>query len=93
MPNATTKSVTVTYLPLNTPADMGNALNAALTVGYRGSVSASKDAQGTENWLIELNGPGNPDPVQAPLGNVLVWDGTYLKAMTQAQFTAGYTPA
>jgi hypothetical protein len=91
MPNATTKSISVTYFPLDTPADMGNALSAALTVGYRGSISASTDAQGTANWMIELNGPGNPDPVQAPLGNVLVWDNTYLKTMTQAQFTAGYT--
>lgn len=92
MPNATTKPVTITYLPLDTPADMGNALSAALTIGYRGTISASLDAQGTATWLIELNGPGNPEPVQAPLGNVLVWDATYVKTMTAAQFTAGYTP-
>lgn len=92
MPNATTNSITVTYLPLDTPASLGDALAAALTIDYRGSISASKNAQGVATWLIELNGPGNPDPVQAPLGDVLVWDGTYLKAMTPAQFAAGYTP-
>lgn len=92
VPSATTKPVTVTYVLLNTPADMGNALNTALGIGYRGKVEAYQDGANGNKWHIELNGPGNPTPVGAGLGDVLIWDPPRLASMSQTDFTVKFTP-
>lgn len=91
MPSATTKPVNVTYIPLDTPADMGNALSLALGIGYRGTIEAYADSASNEVWHIQLIGPGNPLPVNAALGDVLIWDATSLTSMTQAVFLTKYT--
>lgn len=92
MPSATTKPQTVTYFALNTPGDLGEALNTALAIGYRGKVEAYPDGNGNAVWHIELNGPGNPSPVVAGLGDVFTWDGLRLESMAQDAFSAKYTP-
>lgn len=91
MPSATTNPISVTYVLLNTPSDMGNALDTALTIGYRGKVEAYTDEAGTEVWHIELNGPGNSTPVGAGLTDVLIWDGARLESMSQTEFATKYT--
>lgn len=90
VPSATTKPVTVTYVQLNTPSDMGNALDTALTIGYQGTLAAYKDQAGNPVWHIELRGPGNPTGVNAGLGDVLIWDGATLNSMSQTVFTTKY---
>ena len=97
--SATPNPVEVTCIPLGTPADLGNALNAALSFGYRGTVSVHLNGMEQPVWLVELNGPGNVDqlgrevPVHATLGDVFVWDQTKLDAMTQEAFDVKYSPA
>jgi hypothetical protein len=92
MPSATTKPVSVTYVPLNSPSDLGDALNTALSIGYRGKLEAYTDpTTGNAVWRLELNGPGNPTPVNAGLGDVLIWDETSLASMSQTVFADKYT--
>lgn len=91
MPTATTKPTTVSFWKLTTPEEMGTALSKVLAFGYRGAIQAFKDDKGTDVWRLELNGPGNPVPVVAGLGDVLIKDGASLTTMSQQAFTDKYT--
>jgi len=91
MPQAHTRVTEVSYFPLQAGTDVTSALHAALTIGYRGSVSAYMDG-GVEVWSIELNGPGNPQPVKGCTGDVFVWNGSSLLSMPEVDFLARYTP-
>ena len=104
MPNATTKTNPVVYLPVGSVADIGNAAAAALTINYTVHVYAERvTVPGTggapdttkDVWTIVLTGSNNPDGVSATMGDVFVWhpDLLYLEAMTQAKFSSLYTPA
>jgi len=58
---------------LDSPAAMMEALEFALTVGYRGQAGGYvKD--GEQVWLLELNGPGSGKSIPATLGQVVVWN-------------------
>lgn len=94
MPQATCNLVDIMFIPLDTPADMGNALDHALGIGYRGSVSAFA-FNGAEHWRIELNGPGNAQPLIAGMGDVFVWREVsgFLSAMTKDAFNQTFTVA
>jgi len=91
MPQAYTKVTEVTYFPITSAAELAAALDAALTIGYRGSVSAYMDGD-TEVWGIELNGPGNSAPVKGAIGDVFVWNGSALASMREVDFQARYNP-
>ncbi len=92
MPQAEIKPATVDYDPLETAAQMGAALGYALGRGYRGSVQGYTDSMGVLVLRIEVNGPGNPQPVTAAAGDVLVWDGSRYEAMNATEFLARATP-
>jgi hypothetical protein len=99
MPVATTKPVVVTYFPLATSADCAAALEAALTIGFRGSVSGYMNAT-TPVWVVELSGGplsqkavmvSDGESTRPPtVGDVFVWDGTHLLCFTAAAFAAAY---
>ena len=92
MPQATSKPEQITFFPLSSPIDLGNALNASLGIGYRGTISAFKNLDGTDVWSVELNGPGNPQPVYASLNYVFIWHGTpgFLESLTGPRFLELY---
>lgn len=91
MPSVTTK-ITITYFSIASPGDMADALVAAMGMGYRGKIDAYQNPLDEEDvWSLELHGPANPNPVVCTFGDVLVWDGTYLKVMPLSDFTAIYT--
>ena len=91
MPTCTTIPTTATYYPLSDPAELATALAAAIDFGYRGTIVAHEDPLTTQTvWSLELNGPGNPFPVTVTVGDVIVWDGTVVYAMTAEVFTTKY---
>lgn len=70
--SAKTVQLDVVIVTLDTYDDMGGALQAALGVGYWGTITAHR-SDGTDMWGVELHGPGNPTPVQAKMGERLIW--------------------
>ena len=94
MPEATTKPVTVTYFTCTTARDFADVLSFIVAHNYRGTLAAYIDGKSNaEMWTFEANGPGNPSPVTATLGDVITWDGTRLDVMTQVAFTERCTIA
>lgn len=93
MPQATTKTIEVTYLPITSPTDMADALVAALSIGYSGGITAIRDNNGAVAWSMEVTGPGNPTAAKARIGDVYVWDGHYVTVMQADEFADKYTPA
>lgn len=101
MPVATTKPVAVTYFPLTTSADCAAALEAALTIGFRGTVGAYM-SDGGALWAVELSGGplsqkavmvDDGGTIRPPtIGDVYVWDGSRLSCHTLAAFESAYTP-
>lgn len=101
MPQAMTKPVEVTYFPLIDASACAAALDAALTIGFRGSVGAWMNGD-TEIWTVELSGGPldqkavlvvDGDTARPPtVGDIYVWNGTRLQCFTAAQFDAAYTP-
>lgn len=90
MPSARTKPADVIYLPVRDINEMVQALSGALTIGYRGQIMAYLDVSQQPKWQLELNGPNGTAPVIANLGDVLVWDSTFLRRMTIDEFVAAY---
>jgi hypothetical protein len=91
MPTARTKPAEVTYLPVRDITEMVNALAGALTIGYRGQISAYIDPKTSEPiWQLELHGPEGVKPVISGLGSVLVWENTFLRSLTIDEFSGSY---
>lgn len=91
MPLAQTISKEIEYLPLDTPAAIGEALALAITCGYRGNTSVFADAQGNQLWQIELHSPDDR-MITAKMGDVIICDEGALVTMSEVEFLTKYTP-
>lgn len=90
MGTARTKPTNVTYLPARDINEMVQALSAALTIGYRGTIMAYLDVAQQTVWTMELNGPEGSKPVQVSLGNILIWDDVTLRVVSTDEFLTNY---
>jgi len=89
MINATPKAGSVQFLPLDTPAHIGEAIGAALDRGYIVKMHAFSDDDG-QHWGWEMNTADNPLPIYVKNNCVLVWDGVSFTSMTQDEFEQKY---
>ncbi len=91
MPQATSKPVEVTYLPITTNQEMFDALLQAPNIAYQGSIELTLNAEGAGVLVLKLAGPAQ-SRIEAALGQVLVWNGTTLASLGVDDFLARYTP-
>lgn len=87
---ATSKTVEITYFQLTSYQDLVECLNALFGIGYTGHISMGKDLNGNQTWEVLANS-ATQTAVKAALGDVFVWNGTILDAMSQATFAERYT--
>lgn len=92
---ATPKSNPSTYFKLDTPEDFIQTLQVLCFVNYTGDIHVELDIHGQAVWRFTLSSTSEPgvnkvNALQTTLGEVLVWDGSLLKALTPAEFEAQY---
>lgn len=92
MAQAVAKPQTVDSVELTTPADVGDALALAVSIGWRGTAAVYPQADAVV-WSVEFNSPAGGTPVTASLGDVVVCDGERIEAMTRDRFDERYDPA
>lgn len=95
MPSAVSKANPVTYLSLDTEANIAQAIKAALNIGYTVDLVASPGTSpDPPSWFFTFTGPGNPNGVPAVKGDIVVWhpEAQYLESMTADRFAQLYTP-
>lgn len=88
---ATPKSTSVNYFYLQEHVDLNACLDAVFGIGYSGTSSSTRDADGQQVWELVLNSEFQTG-VTATLGDVLVWDQIRLTVYTLAEFQNRYTP-
>lgn len=86
MPQAISKPVTVRYFKMTTWQEMAQALNAALSIGYSGTMQTKLDG----SKILNLENAAG-ERVVATLAQTLIWNGKNLSVLAYDDFVAKYT--
>lgn len=87
--SATLKPLPVAGFSITSSADMEVALEAAIALGMRGTITAKIDRTEQPEWKVEIVNPQGA-AIAARIGDVYIWDNITLISMSQTEFDARY---
>lgn len=87
-------SLSVTYWPIESEADMVPVIKELLAHGYSGTVTGymsqpteDSEVDPAQQWILNLSGP-NGATLPVNIGDVVVWNGFAAQVMPREEFDA-----